>query len=104
MLPDSLLHETSILIASQFGLDFPQNKWHELERGIILAAHEQGVKQTTKGISEWLSGKDLTSKVLEVISTHLTVGETYFFRERPALDAFQNHIIPEIVRERQGKE
>ncbi|MEI7499866.1 MAG: CheR family methyltransferase [Bacteroidota bacterium] len=104
MLPDSILNETSLMVARRLGLDFPQNRWNDLERGILLTARELGLKETIHGISEWLSANYLNSRELEILFTYLTVGETYFFREKPGLDAFQKYIIPEIVRDRIGKE
>ncbi len=35
---------------------------------------------------------------LEVLASHLTVGETYFFRERHSLEVFEKDIVPELIR------
>ena len=104
MLPESTLRDTSMMVARQLGLDFPQNRWKDLEQAIVLTARELGIKETDKDISAWLSGYSLPPAGLEVLSTYLTVGETYFFREKTGLDAFQKYIIPEIIKEREGKE
>ena len=104
MFSDATLQNASLMVASHLGLHFPRNRWSDLERAVRMAARELGVNETDQGISGWLSGDPMTSRELEVISNYLTVGETYFFREKPGLDAFQKHIIPEIIRERQGKE
>lgn len=104
MLSESLLQKAGIMVVSQLGLDFPQNKWKDLERGILSAARELGKGDTEQNISDWLSNGFFNPGDLEVLINYLTVGETFFFREKPGLDAFKHHIIPDIVHERQGKE
>jgi chemotaxis protein methyltransferase CheR len=36
--------------------------------------------------------------------SHLTIGETYFFRERKTFDALAQRILPELIRRRRGRE
>jgi chemotaxis protein methyltransferase CheR len=38
----------------------------------------------------------------EILASHLTVGETYFFREKHSLDVFEQRIVPELIRTRSG--
>ncbi len=104
MLSESLLQKAGIMVINQIGLDFPRNKWNDLERGILSAARELGKGETDQDISDWLSNGLLNRGDLEILINYLTVGETFFFREKPGLDAFKNHIIPGIINERQGKE
>jgi chemotaxis protein methyltransferase CheR len=46
----------------------------------------------------------LTHTQIEVLASHLTVGETYFFREKKSLEALEDHILPELLRARRGAE
>ncbi|MGC3990743.1 MAG: CheR family methyltransferase [Chthoniobacteraceae bacterium] len=39
----------------------------------------------------------------QVLAAHLTVGETYFFRERKALEALAARILPGLIRERENE-
>ena len=98
------LNEISIRIAEILGLDFPKNRWNDLERGILSAAKELGLGDSIDNIAIWLSGSNLRAEELDVLANHLTVGETYFFREKHSLDFFQTKIIPEILAERFGKD
>ena len=50
-----------------------------------------------------LSGT-LTRPQLHALASHLTVGETYFFRERKTFDALSNVILPELISRRRGRE
>ena len=98
------LQEISTLIAELLGLSFPANRWSDLERGVLLAAKELGLGDSIDNFALWLSGKHFNIKQLDVLANHLTVGETYFFREKQSLEIFQNQIIPEIMAERFGKD
>ena len=46
----------------------------------------------------------LTKPQLEVLASHLTVGETYFFREKKMFDALAGTFLPELMRTRRGSE
>ena len=100
MLPEATLHKISHIVADQLGLHYPKNRLADLERGILSAASELGIKETIPDITEWLSGTGLTSEELNVLATFLTVGETYFFREPAGLETFRTTIVPELIRER----
>ena len=104
MLPEATLHIASHIVADHLGLHFPQNRWADLERGIIAAARELGIKGTIPAVTEWLSGAPLTSEEFNVLATFLTVGETYFFREPAGLETFRSTIIPELVSERRNRD
>lgn len=98
------LHEISIRIAEILGLDFPKNRWNDLERGVLSAAKELGLGDSVEYLSFWLNSGKLGPQQLDVLANHLTVGETYFFREKHSLELFRNQIIPEIMAERFGKD
>ncbi len=98
------LPEISRRIEEILGLNFPKNRWNDLERGILSAAKELGLGESINNAAIWLSGCNLTSKELDVLANHLTVGETYFFREKHSLDVFRAIIIPELLAERFGKD
>jgi len=103
MLSDNTLHNISQQIGKLLGLDFPKNRWDDLERGLISAAKELGLRENVEALNSWLEGNAFSSKELETLSNHLTVGETYFFRDKAILDVFQMKIIPGILAERFGK-
>src|SRR5665647_1713021 len=98
------LRKISLTVANTFGWNFQQDRLMDLERGLLDTALELGIKETPAEIEKWLENISWTTKELEILTTHLTVGETYFFREKAWLDIFQDHIIPEIIRNRTGKD
>ena len=104
IIPENILHETRVTVASLLGWDFPPNRRNDLERGIISTAVELGIKETPEAIAGWLTGTAWNELELDILSSYLTVGETYFFREKSGLQAFEKQIIPGIIKERQNKD
>lgn len=98
-LPDALLSRLSDFVESQIGLHFPRERWRDLERGIAAAARESEYKETQAYI-HWLLAAPLTRTQIEGLASHLTVGETYFFREKRSLDILEQQIFPELLRAR----
>jgi chemotaxis protein methyltransferase CheR len=44
----------------------------------------------------------LTKTHLQVLASHLTVGETYFFREKKTFEILTASIVPDLIRNRRG--
>lgn len=97
------LYQLSEFIASRMGLHFPESRWADLERGIGSASREFDFTDTGDFI-KWLMSSKLTKSHIEILASHLTVGETYFFREKEVFNVLEGHILPEIIRSRQGNE
>jgi chemotaxis protein methyltransferase CheR len=102
-IPDNLLAQGSEFITSRFGLHFPKKRWRDLERGIICAAHEFGFANPAACV-RWLVTAELTQKQIDILAGCLTIGETYFFREQKSFEALENHILPELLGSRRGKD
>ncbi|MBI5658274.1 MAG: chemotaxis protein CheR [Nitrosomonadales bacterium] len=101
-LPDALLSGLSGFVAARLGLHFPQERWPDLARG-VAAAGAFG-KPDGESCARWLLSAPLAQKHIEVLAAHLTVGESYFFREKRSLEIFEEHIVPELLRERRAGE
>lgn len=84
------------LIASRTGLVFGQQRHEALRRGVCAAANRAGS-----------SGLDVFYRGLQQLNTdhpmwddlisELTIGETYFFRNKSHMEALRHHIIPKLV-------
>jgi chemotaxis protein methyltransferase CheR len=98
-LPDTFFPPLSRFIAAEMGLNFPQERWRDLERGVISAAGEFGFKDP-ESCAAWLMSSRLSRKQVEILASHLTVGETYFFREKNTFEALETQILPELIRSR----
>ena len=102
-LPRSLLSELSEFVAARLGLYFPEERWGDLDRGVAAAAREFGFPDAESCARRLLSAS-LTRSHIEVLASQLTVGETYFFRERQSLEILEQHIVPELLRRRRDGE
>ena len=103
VMPDALWQRVSEFVAQSTGLHFPAERQPDLQRGLASAAAEFGFADGAS-CADWLLSAPLTRPQLHALASHLTVGETYFFRERKAFDALAAHILPELLRRRRGRE
>jgi len=102
-LAEALLAAVSEFVAQRIGLHFPPERWRDMERGLEAAAREFGLADA-ETCARALLASPLTHAQLEVLASHLTVGETYFFREKNSFAALEEHIFPELLRARRGAE
>lgn len=95
--------QLSDFIAERMGLHFPRQRWDDLQRGLAGAAQEFGFDDAAACI-DWLLARPPTPTQLQVLASHLTIGETYFFRDGPTLEALAHTILPELILARRGRE
>ncbi len=96
-LPHPLLSRLSALLTTQMGLYYPEKRWGDLERGMTAAAPALGLGNTESCVHQLLSAS-LTRRQIEILACHLTVGETYFFREKKSFSVLEESIFPELMR------
>jgi chemotaxis protein methyltransferase CheR len=96
-LPDGLLSRLSEFVDSRMALHFPRSRWGELGCRACSAAGEMGSADPVSFIEELIATR-ATSKQMDMLASHLTIGETYFWREPRLFDAFEGEILPELIR------
>lgn len=97
--PSMLWSQLSELIAHKTGLHFPADRHADLLRGLTSAARELGFADAAECAAGLLSSQ-LTDAQVDVLAGHLTVGETYFFRDRNTFDALAQQVLPELIERR----
>ncbi len=95
---DAELSRFNELVAGHLGLHFPRERWPDLERGFYAAAEECGFNQDVEGYLQTLLSSVWTQDQMEILAAYLTIGETYFFREKRSLEILQERIVPELIR------
>jgi chemotaxis protein methyltransferase CheR len=100
---EALWPRVSAVIASHTGLHFPNERRKDLQRGLADAAIELGFDDVSS-CAEWLLSAELTKPQLDTLASHLTIGETYFFRERKAFEALATQVLPPLIHKRRGTE
>lgn len=94
-----VLSQLSTHISTHMGLNFHTERWPDLQKGICSAAPEFGFKDA-ESCAQWLLSSSLTKNQIEILASNLTIGETYFFREKPIFNAFREHILEKLVHSR----
>ena len=100
--PD-ILSKLSEFITSVMGLRFPETGWSDLENRLGSASAEFGFPDTESFIY-WLLSSELTNRHIETLASHLTVGETYFFRDSMSYRVLEERTLPELIQAKQSKE
>ncbi len=93
----SLLSELGRFVEMYTGLRFPAERHSDLERDISGAAREFGY-QDVESFVRWLLSSPSSHDQMEMLARHLTIGETYFFRDMGSFDAFGEQVLPELIR------
>jgi chemotaxis protein methyltransferase CheR len=93
----TLLLLLSDFLSHHIGLHFPLSRHADLERGIGAAAVAFGFDDPEACVHWLLSTPELSRSQIETLASEFTVGETYFFRERPTFDALETKVLPELL-------
>jgi chemotaxis protein methyltransferase CheR len=103
-LNNSYLPRLSEFIAERIGLSFPEERRRDLIRDVQAASREFGFPDVEKCM-EWLLSAPLTKQTVEILASHLTVGESYFFRDAKLFETFEEHVLHPLIdaRRRQGR-
>jgi chemotaxis protein methyltransferase CheR len=103
-LSEAQMARFSTFVETRIGLRFSPSNRGELEQRIARAALETGFPSSVEFV-EWLTLSPLSKEQLETLASHLTVGETYFWRDKEIFRVFQERVIPELVarRREEGK-
>jgi chemotaxis protein methyltransferase CheR len=89
------------LVGQRMGLHFPAGRHADLERGVAQAARELGLPAPGALVRQLLTGR-LDTPRQQLLARHLTIGETYFFRDPQVLDAMSRQVLPDLIRQRRG--
>jgi len=101
LLPAPEWQELSELISARTGLHFPVERRPELRRALAEVAPEFGF-DNGDACAEWLLSTPISGEALRKLAAHLTIGETYFFRERPSFNALATHVLPALIQRKRG--
>jgi chemotaxis protein methyltransferase CheR len=95
-IPYSLMYPLAKFIKTHTGLNFPPRQWKELEKRITAASGQFGFEDVESCIN-WLLSSDVTREQIDVLARSLTIGETYFFRDKKSWDFIEHHVLHEFI-------
>jgi chemotaxis protein methyltransferase CheR len=84
------------LIYNEAGIFYPDNRLHTLEERCMSRMTESGTL-SIQGYYDTLTKSPERHLELVKLLNKVTVGETFFFRNEPQLDAFRKIVLPQIV-------
>lgn len=90
------------MVAQQLGLHFSPARQNDLKRGFQSAVMEFGFADPV-ACMDWLLTAPRTERNKQILAAHLTVPETYFFREWQTLQALAGDILPGLINQRRGR-
>jgi chemotaxis protein methyltransferase CheR len=99
-IPDTLLPRLSEYLTAKIGLHFSNRNGNELHQKMTTAMMDFGFENVAEFIAWLLSLSSPTQKQIEILASHLTVGETYFFREKMAFEILEQSILPGLIETR----
>jgi chemotaxis protein methyltransferase CheR len=101
--PEALLQRLSDYLEARVGLHFAKRNWKDLQQKMTAAMTDFGFGRVEEFI-EWLLSFSPTQNQIEILAGHLTVGETYFFRERKAFEILEQSLLPGLIADRRKTE
>lgn len=97
----TLLEEFSIFLGTRMGLHYPPERWADLERAVAQMAAELGYSDADACMRHFLA-TPVDRAEIETLASHLTIGETYFFREPASFEALGTRILPGLIDQRRA--
>ncbi len=93
--------QAQMLIADRLGLDFKESRRADLVRGLTEAFELSGLDSPERYVM-WLATLPDDNPEWRRLAGSLTVGETYFFRDRACMDALKQHLLPALIETRRS--
>ena len=91
--------QLSEALSARIGLHFPQERWNDLGRGLKAASQELGFADSIE-LARLVLSRSLSIDHIKVLARHLTIPETYFFRDRSTMLALRDQILADLISDR----
>lgn len=99
--PAEVRHRFRELVALRLGLAFPEARQADMERGLVGASRSSPFP-TPEAYVGWLGTLSDQSPEWRRLAGYLTVGETYFFRDRGLFEALEQQVLPSLIAARRA--
>jgi chemotaxis protein methyltransferase CheR len=100
-IPHSLMVLLNEVIKKSIGLYFPENRWPDLQRKIMMMGRDLNLGDATTTV-QWLLDLPQQRKREDLLTCYLTIGETFFFRDQEVWNLLRQTIIPERMAVKTG--
>ncbi len=93
-----VFYHINCFIEKRFGLYFPEKRSNDLVRGISNAAKQK--QMNLEAYINLLLSNQLSEEDIKNLVTCLTIGETYFFRDKKLFGILRKSILKDMIQER----
>lgn len=94
--PHTWLAPLSVFVRERLGLHFPEDHWNDLQRNFLKAVDAFGHTDPATCLHQ-LMHPELPARKLHKLAGFLTIGETYFFREKNSFEPMARHLFNEVI-------
>lgn len=98
----NLLDSFNAFLEGHFGIYFAKDRLPELKKKGHTIAIALGYKDLATCVNTLLQ-KPLSPSDIDILTHHLTIGETSFFRDRRFFAALEKQILPDLIKARRFK-
>ncbi len=102
LLDDALLQRFARLATAMTGMVFGDHRLPDLARAVRESVWQAGVASCAE-LHDLLAGAPYDAPIVRSFISHLTIGETHFFRNQPQFAALAQEILPEIIERRRSQ-
>lgn len=95
-----VIENISNFIEEKLGLHFSKERFKDLIRGVSCAAKQKDIA-LDKYIDLILENK-MSEEDIKILASCLTIGETYFFRDKSLFEIMKQKILPDIINSRKN--
>lgn len=99
MSPD--LSAISVLVSERMGLHYPPDRWGDLARGLEKATAALGYANVEALVAHLLADQ-FGQREIQALASHLTIGETHFFRTPDLFATLESWLLPELIAAQQA--
>jgi len=89
----------SEFLDKHMGIYYSEKSWRGFEKKIPEIAESLGYDDISKCIDS-LIHTEVSNDLISILAQHLTIGETYFFRENDSLETIKKKILYPLIQER----
>lgn len=100
-LQSNALEKFSLFLERNLGLHYPKNREKDLEQKCGLIAKALDFAEPVDCL-DWLMQGPLDDRQVDILTTHLTNGETYFFRDEHFYSTLEKEILPDLIKRHQA--
>jgi len=84
------------LLSDRLGLDWPEHRRDDLEAAFIEATRRARMN-SPEALLQRLGAQPADTAEWNHLAQRLTIGETYFFRDRAFFEALERHVLPSLL-------